>query len=282
MNKKTSLKTQTLIELKQFDITPEKGLGQNFLIDVFFLEKLVKSASLTEESNIFEIGAGTGNLTMELARTGAKVFALEKDKRLVELLQNKLKNYDNVKIIQGDIKKINLPELLGHDSSWKIVSNLPYYLTNPVIIKLLENKKLFESIVITIQLEVAERLTSPPGNKSYGAITLFSNYHARIEIIEKIPPEAFFPKPKVYSSVIKLTPLTIPPVKVEQEKLFFSLIRSAFNMRRKTLRNALLKSSLNNWTQEDVDRALNISEIDGDRRGETLYMEEFTLLAGLL
>jgi len=281
MNKKTSLKTQTLIELKQFDIIPEKELGQNFLIDAFFLEKLVKSASVTEESNIFEIGAGTGNLTLELARTGAKVFALEKDKRLVELLQRKLKNYDNVKIIQGDIKKINLPELPGN-SSWKIVSNLPYYLTNPTIIKLLENKKLFESIVITIQLEVAERLTSPPGNKNYGAITLFSNYHARIEIIEKIPPEAFFPKPKVYSSVIRLTPLSIPPVKVENEKLFFSLIRSAFNMRRKTLRNALIKSSLNKWTQEDIDRVLNTSGIDGERRGETLSMEEFALLAGLL
>ncbi len=281
MNKKTSLKTQTLIELKQFDIIPEKGLGQNFLIDAFFLEKLVKSASLTEESNIFEIGAGTGNLTLELARTGAKVFALEKDKRLVELLQNKLKNYENVKIIQGDIKKINLPELL-QNSSWKIVSNLPYYLTNPLIIKLLENKRLFDCIVITIQLEVAERLTSTPGNKNYGAITLFSNYHARIEIIEKIPPEAFFPKPKVYSSVIRLTPLSIPPVKVENEKLFFSLIRSAFNMRRKTLRNALIKSSLNKWTQEDIDRVLNTSGIDGERRGETLSMEEFALLAGLL
>ena len=180
--------------------------------------------------------------------------------------------------MEGDIKKTDLKELLP-EKICKVVANLPYYLTNHIIVTLLENKNLFKTIVLTIQLEVAERLTASAGTKSYGSITLFSNYHTEVEIIEKIPPEAFFPAPKVHSAIIKMTPREAPPVKVDNEELFFSIIRSAFNMRRKTLKNALTKSTLNSRSKEDIEKALASCGICGKRRGESLSLEEFALLA---
>ncbi|HPZ06648.1 MAG TPA: 16S rRNA (adenine(1518)-N(6)/adenine(1519)-N(6))-dimethyltransferase RsmA [Candidatus Eremiobacteraeota bacterium] len=285
MGEEKLLRLKTLKELKSIGLYPRKNIkGQHFLVDSYFLQKIIDTASLSQEDRIFEIGAGTGNLTFELGKSGADVIALENDINLLSILTEKFRDFSNVKIVSGDFKKINLAELLRTENSadWKVVSNLPYYLTNYIILALLEKKEFFKSIVLTVQLEVGERLTSLPGKKSYGSITLFARYHSIVEIIEIIPPEVFLPRPEVYSAIIKITPNRIPPVYVKDEKVFFELIRAAFNMRRKTIRNAWLRSPLIKYTEAQIDEILNSTGIDSKRRGETLSLEEFAEVANCL
>jgi 16S rRNA (adenine1518-N6/adenine1519-N6)-dimethyltransferase len=283
MEEKSLLRNKTIFELHNSGLSPKKEKGQHFLIDSFYIDRIIEAANISPSDNILEIGPGTGNLTSELCKTGAYILAIEKDSSMIPHLNKKLKIYDNVNIVEGDIRRIDMVDILNEKPGiWKVVANLPYYITNYMIVSLLENKKLFERILLTIQLEVAERLTASPGSKIYGAITLFADYHSSMEIIEKLPPEAFFPIPKVHSSIIRILPRQSPPVVLRNEEKFFKLIRSAFNMRRKTLRNAIMRSTLSEWSPEIIDIALKDSGIDGQRRGETLSIEEFALLANLL
>lgn len=278
-----NIRANTLKELKRIGVVPKKNSkGQHFLIDSLSLETLVQASDIIETDHVFEIGAGTGNLTMELANTGVSVVALEKDGMLLPLLEEKFKNYGNVKIVHGDFKKINLRELLDSSVKWKVVANLPYYITNYIIIELLEEKQLFSSIVVTIQKEVAERLTASPGNKVYGSLTVFANYHGKTEIAAILPPKFFLPKPQVDSAIVKINLYDTPPVYVKDEKVFFELVRSAFNMRRKTIRNAWIRSPLLKCDQEEIDRILETSGINGKRRGETFSLKEFAEIANVL
>ncbi len=278
-----NIRANTLKELKRIGVVPKKNSkGQHFLIDSLSLETLVHVSDIIETDHVFEIGAGTGNLTMELANTGASVVALEKDGMLLPLLEEKFKNYGNVKIVYGDFKKINLKELLDSSVKWKVVANLPYYITNYIIVELLEEKQLFSSIVVTIQKEVAERLAASPGNKVYGSLTVFVNYHGKTEIAAILPPKFFLPKPQVDSAIVKINLYDTPPVYVKDEKVFFELVRSAFNMRRKTIRNAWIRSPLLKCDQEEIDRILETSGIDGKRRGETFSLKEFAEIANIL
>ncbi|MEQ8188614.1 MAG: 16S rRNA (adenine(1518)-N(6)/adenine(1519)-N(6))-dimethyltransferase RsmA [Candidatus Eremiobacterota bacterium] len=278
-----NIRANTLKELKRIGVVPKKNSkGQHFLIDSPSLETLVYTSDIIETDHVFEIGAGTGNLTMELAKTGASVVALEKDLQLLPLLEEKFKNYSNVKIVQGDFKKINMKELLDSNVKWKVVANLPYYITNYIIVELLEEKQLFSSIVVTIQKEVAERLTASPGNKVYGSLTVFAHYHGKTEIAGILPPKFFLPRPQVDSAIVKISLYETPPVYVKDEKVFFELIRSAFNMRRKTIRNAWIRSPLLKCDSEEIDRMLSTSGIDGKRRGETFSLEEFAEISNIL
>lgn len=273
----------TLKELRQIGVVPRKNnKGQHFLIDGSSLDRIVHTSELKKEDHVFEIGAGTGNLTVELVKTGAFVIALEKDETLLPLLEEKFKKYDNIKIIHGDFKKINLKELLDPAVKWKVVANLPYYITNYIIIELLEKKQLFSSIVVTIQKEVAERLTALPGNKVYGSLTVFANYHGKTEIAGVLSPKFFLPRPQVDSAIVKINLYEEPPVYVKDEKMFFELVRSAFNMRRKTIRNAWIRSPLLKCDSEEIDRLLETSGIDGKRRGETFSLEEFAEISNIL
>jgi len=283
MDEKRLLRNKTLFELHDSGLSPKKEKGQHFLIDPFYIGRIIEAAEISPGDNILEIGPGTGNLTSELCKTGAHILAIEKDSSMIPHLHKKLKNYDNIHIIDGDIRRIDMEKMFNERPGvWKVVANLPYYITNYMIVSLLENKKFFERIVLTIQLEVAERLTASPGSRIYGAITLFAYYHSSIEIIETLPPKAFLPPPKVNSSIIRIYPRQTPPVVLKNEEIFFRLVRAAFNMRRKTLRNSLVRSSLAEWSPEIIDKALEDAGIDGQRRGETLSIEEFASLANLL
>jgi 16S rRNA (adenine1518-N6/adenine1519-N6)-dimethyltransferase len=283
MSDNKSLLNITMRELRHIGMRPKKNnKGQHFLIDGSSLDRIIHASELKHDDHVFEIGAGTGNLTIELVKTGASVIALEKDETFVPLLKEKFKDYSNIKIIHGDFKKINLKELLDTDIKWKVVANLPYYITNYIIIKLLEEKQLFSSIVVTIQKEVAERLTALPGNKVYGSLTVFANYHGKTELAGFLPPEFFLPRPQVDSAIVKINPYETPPVYVKDEKVFFELIRSAFNMRRKTIRNAWIRSPLFKCDAEEIDRLLETSGIDGKRRGETFSLEEFAEISNIL
>ncbi|HAG42531.1 MAG TPA: 16S rRNA (adenine(1518)-N(6)/adenine(1519)-N(6))-dimethyltransferase [Clostridium sp.] len=253
-----------------------KSLGQNFLTDDNVLKDIVYGAEVSKEDYVIEIGPGVGTLTKELLKEAKKVTSIELDDRLIPILQEELKEYDNFELIHKDALKVNYNELIGDEKSVKVVANLPYYVTSPIIVNLLNGDYNFKSLTIMIQKEVAERINAEHSTKEYGAFSLLVQYYCNTKIIRRVPPSCFIPSPKVDSIVIRLDKLDKPPVDVEDEKLFFNIIRQAFNMRRKTLWNGMKNLGMD---KEKLQRAFEKAGIDPNRRGETLTIQEFATLS---
>ena len=258
-----------------------KSLGQNFLIDQNIITKIIDGAGITSEENVLEIGPGIGSLTQELAERAKKVVAIEIDKSLIPILKETLQGKDNVEIINADVLKVDLHKILNEQFNGgdvKVIGNLPYYITTPIIMKCLEDKVPIKAIIIMIQKEVADRMKAKPGTKDYGALSVAVQYYCTVENIVNVPPTVFIPQPKVDSSVIKLNILPEPRVKVVSENIFFGLVKDSFGKRRKTLLNALSSGNLQ-LSKDLIREVFTICGIDEKRRGETLSLEEFALLA---
>lgn len=253
-----------------------KSLGQNFLIDDTVLDDIVAGANVCEEDYIIEIGPGVGTLTVQLLNKAKKVTSIELDDRLIPILSEELKDFSNFELIHKDALKVNYNELIGDEPSVKLVANLPYYVTTPIIANLLNGGYKFKSLTIMIQKEVAERIDAEPSTKDYGAFSLLVQYYCNTSIVRKVSPKCFIPSPKVESIVIRLDRLEKPRIEVKDEKLFFSVIRNSFNMRRKTLWNAMKNIGLE---KEKLEKAFEYAEIDPKRRGETLTIQEFGKLS---
>ncbi|APM41063.1 16S rRNA (adenine(1518)-N(6)/adenine(1519)-N(6))-dimethyltransferase RsmA [Clostridium kluyveri] len=270
----SNLSTKEIVEKYNFRFS--KNLGQNFLIDNSVLQDILEGTDINKNDFVIEIGPGVGTLTKELLKRAKKVCAIEVDSDLIAILKEELKHYPNFELIHKDVLKTNFNEIIKDESSIKIVANLPYYITTPIISKILNNKYNFKTLTIMIQKEVGERIISEPNCKRYGALSLLVQYYCDVEVLRKVSPYAFIPSPKVESIVIKLTKLSNPRVKIKSEDLFFRIIRCSFNMRRKTLWNALKALKL---SREYIEKAFDKSGIDPKRRGETLSIEEFGLLS---
>ena len=275
-----TLYQQTREFLKRTGRNPNQKLGQHFLIDPHTLQEIGRAAKLTDADFVLEIGAGLGFLTSVLAATAKRVVAIEIDDFLYAELQLKFSNTPHIDLIQGDILKQNLATLLDDfpPQHTKIVANLPYYITTPVLWELLKYYRKIGSCVLTMQTEVAERIISPPANKRYGALSIGVSYYAEAEIAHTIPPNQFYPSPQVDSSVLKLQMRSTPQVAVENEALFFQIVRAAFQSRRKMLRNALLKNGVS-ISAATLNAIFDQVAIDPQRRGETLDIAEFAALA---
>lgn len=265
----------TLHILKAFGLRMSKKLGQNFLIDARIVQGIVEAAEIEPGDRVLEIGPGIGTLTQGLAEAGADVTAVELDKKLPTVLKETLKAYDNVRIVPGDILKVNIPEIMG-EAPFKVAANLPYYITTPILMTLLERRLPITHMVTMVQKEVAERMTAKPGSRIYGALSVAVQYYTEPEIVLDVPPCSFIPAPEVMSVVVSCRVRKEPAVAVQDEKLFFRVVKAAFGQRRKTLMNALKGGG---FSKEAVRDALEQSGIDPTRRGETLTLEEFGRLA---
>lgn len=261
--------------LKAFGLRMSKKLGQNFLIDARIVQGIVDAAEIQPGDRVLEIGPGIGTLTQGLAEAGADVTAVELDKKLPAVLKETLKAYDNVRIVPGDILKVNIPEIMG-EGPFKVAANLPYYITTPILMTLLERHLPITQMVTMVQKEVAERMTARPGSRIYGALSVAVQYYTEPEIVLDVPPRSFIPAPEVMSVVVSCRVRKEPAVKVSDEKLFFRVVKAAFGQRRKTLMNALKGGG---FSKEAVRDALETSGIDPTRRGETLTLAEFGRLA---
>lgn len=274
------LKSKTMDIVKYFEFKFNKNLGQNFLIDENILKKIVDAAELDENSTVIEIGPGIGTLTQEMAKRCKKVVAVEIDKNLIPILEETLGNFKNIKIIHSDALKVDFNKIIKEENleNVKVVANLPYYVTTPIIAKLLNERVKISSMIIMIQKEVADRILAKPNTDEYGTLSLLCQYHCDIKKICKVSPNCFVPPPRVESMVIRLDIRDQKRVEVLDEELFFNIIKSAFNMRRKTLSNSL-KSIAN---EDILLKALEELSIDPKRRGETLSIEEFAKLSNIL
>lgn len=272
----------TIDIIKKYNFSFQKRFGQNFLIDGHVVEKIVESAEITKDDVVLEIGPGIGTMTQYLAEAAGKVYAVEIDKNLLPVLSETLEDYDNVTVINEDILKVNIKDLLGDVKSCKVVANLPYYITTPIIMELLENDIPAESITVMVQKEVAERMAAGPGTKDYGAISLAVQYYCDTYLVANVPPNCFMPRPGVGSAVIKLTRYESRPVEAKNPKLMFKLIRASFNQRRKTLQNAIANFSELSFTKTEVVNALNEMGLSETIRGEALGLEQFAELSDLL
>ena len=261
--------------LKAFGLRMSKKLGQNFLIDARIVQGIVDAAEIQPGDRVLEIGPGLGTLTQGLAEAGADVTAVELDKKLPAVLKETLKAYDNVRIVPGDILKVNIPEIMG-EGPFKVAANLPYYITTPILMTLLERHLPITQMVTMVQKEVAERMTARPGSRIYGALSVAVQYYTEPEIVLDVPPRSFIPAPEVMSVVVSCRVRKEPAVKVSDEKLFFRVVKAAVGQRRKTLMNAL---KVGGFPKEAVRDALETSGIDPTRRGETLTLAEFGRLA---
>lgn len=271
------VRDQNALEVvKKYGFRFTKSLGQNFLIDNSVLTDIIEGAEIDSEDTIIEIGPGVGTLTRELLRRAKEVYAIELDTSLIPILNEELKEFDNFRLINEDALKVDYNKIIRDNKPVKLVANLPYYVTTPIISKLLLNGYKFKSLTIMIQKEVAERIASEPDCKEYGSLSILIQYFCNVSIIRKVSQQCFVPKPKVESIVLKLDRLDEPRVKVKDEKLFFAVVRSAFNMRRKTLWNALKSLKIDSASMES---AFNDAGIDSKRRGETLSIEEFGKLS---
>ena len=268
------VKTAELV--KKYNFKFSKGLGQNFLIDDSVPRDIVSGAEVNKEDLVIEIGPGVGTLTAQLLNTAKKVVAIELDNDLIPILQQELGDNPNFRLIHNDALKVDFNEVIGDEESVKLVANLPYYVTTPIIVKLLKENYKFKSLTIMIQKVVAERMNAEPGNKDYGALSLLVHYYCDTKIVRKVPPACFIPRPKVDSIVIRLDRLAEPKVKVENEKLFFDIIRNSFNMRRKTLWNGVKSIGV---PKEKLEEAFAEAGVDPKRRGETLSIQEFAKLS---
>lgn len=260
---------------KRFDIKMSKKLGQNFLIKRGIVDEIVHAAELTVGEPVLEVGPGIGTLTQGLAQSGADVTAIELDRRLLEVLDTTLASYDNVRIIHGDVLKLDVPTIMNH-KPFKVVANLPYYITTPIIMSLLESKLPIERLVVMVQKEVALRMIAKPGTKDYGALSVAVQYYTEPDIVLDVPPKSFLPAPAVTSSVIRCVLRDKLPVDVIDEKLFFRVVKAGFAQRRKTFSNTMKTTGL---TRDRIEELLAKANIDGQRRGETFTLQEFADVA---
>lgn len=275
--------TQEIIRKHNFSI--QKKYGQNFLIDEHVLNKIIAAAELTEDDYVIEIGPGIGTMTECMAPGCRHVTAIEIDKELIPILSETLSGFDNVDIINEDVLKVDLNKLIAErndNKPVKVVANLPYYITTPIIMSLLENKIPIDTITVMVQKEVADRMMVGPGTKDYGALSLAVQYYAKPYIVANVPMNCFIPRPNVASAVIRLTCHKEPPVTVKDEKLMFNLIRASFNQRRKTLINGISNFSGLSFTKEQVAMALNSIGLSENIRGEALDLEKFAKLSDAL
>lgn len=272
----------TVEVLQKYNFHIQKKYGQNFLIDTGVLERIVDAAEITREDCVMEIGPGIGTMTQYLAERAGEVVAVEIDKNLIPILEETLAGYDNVTIINADILKVDINKIVEEKNQGrpiKVVANLPYYITTPIIMGLLENHVPLKSITVMVQKEVADRMQVGPGTKDYGALSLAVQYYAKPEIVANVPPNCFIPRPNVGSAVIRLSRYEEPPVQVENEARFFALIRAAFNQRRKTLVNALSNAPELGVTKERAAEALQRMDLSLNIRGEALTLKQFAQLA---
>lgn len=263
----------------------QKKYGQNFLIDTHVLDKIVSAAGVTKDDLVLEIGPGIGTMTQYLAEAAREVVAVEIDKNLIPILEETLSEYDNVTILNEDILKVDIAALAEEKNGGKpikVVANLPYYITTPIIMGLFESGVPLDNITIMVQKEVADRMQVGPGTKDYGALSLAVQYYARPEIVANVPPNCFIPRPNVGSAVIRLTRYPEPPVKVDDAKKMFALIRASFNQRRKTLVNGLSNAPEIKASKEDVQNAIAKMGLSETIRGEALTLEQFAALSNLL
>lgn len=276
--------TKTAEIIKKYNFSFRKKFGQNFLIDEGILEKIVSAAEVTKEDVVLEIGPGIGSMTQYLAEAAGKVIAVEIDDALIPILKETLSPYDNVTVIHGDVMKTDLKKLseeYGDGKPFKVVANLPYYITTPIIMRLLEDDVPTRRITVMVQKEVADRIKEKPGSKEYGAISLSVQYYAKPEIACIVPPSCFMPRPNVDSAVLNLDPYEVPPTTVKNPKFMFSLIRASFNQRRKTLANGIAGGGLG-IARDQVEKALESMGLPATTRGETLGLTEFAALSDLL
>ena len=275
----------TIAVLQKYNFTFQKKYGQNFLIDSHVLEKIMDAAEIGKDDCVVEIGPGIGTMTQYLAERAGEVVAVEIDKNLIPILTETLADYKNVSIINEDILKVDLNRIVEEKNGGrpvKIVANLPYYITTPIIMGLFENHVPVKSITVMVQKEVADRMQVGPGTKDYGALSLAVQYYAKPEIVAIVPPNCFIPRPNVASAVIRLTCHEKKPVEVKDEKGMFALIRASFNQRRKTLANSLSTAQNLSLTREQVMEALESMQLSPTIRGEALTLEQFAALADIL
>ncbi len=275
----------TIEVLQKYQFTFQKKFGQNFLIDTSVLEKIVSAAQVTKEDCVLEIGPGIGTMTQYLAERAREVVAVEIDRNLIPVLQDTLSGYDNVTLVNDDILKVDIRKLVEEKNGGRpirVVANLPYYITTPIIMALLEGHVPLKSITVMVQKEVAERMQTGPGTKDYGALSLAVQYYAKPELVANVPPNCFIPRPNVGSAVIHLVRYEEPPVQAEDEKKMFSLIRASFNQRRKTLANGLSNAQELGVTREQVTKVLEELGLSPTVRGEALTLEQFAQLSNLL
>ena len=275
----------TIEVLQKYNFVFQKKFGQNFLIDMHVLDKIIGSAEITKEDVVLEIGPGIGTMTQYLACAAKKVIAVEIDKALIPILEDTLSEYEKVRVINHDVLKVDIAKLAEEENGGKpikVVANLPYYITTPIIMGLFENHVPIKSITVMVQKEVADRMQVGPGTKEYGALSLAVQYYAKPYIVANVPPNCFMPRPKVGSAVIRLERYENPPVTVKDEKLMFRLIRASFNQRRKTLANGLKNSPELDYTKEEIEAAIEALGRGASIRGEALTLEEFARLADLL
>ena len=277
---------QNTIEiLQKYNFNFQKKFGQNFLIDEHVLDKIIRAAEITKDDYVLEIGPGIGTMTQYLACAAREVTAVEIDRALIPILEDTLKEYDNVSIINEDILKVDIAALAKEKNGGrpiKVVANLPYYITTPIIMGLFESHVPLESITVMVQKEVADRMQVGPGTKDYGALSLAVQYYAEPYIVATVPPNCFMPRPAVGSAVIRLTRHKKPPVEVMDEKLMFRLIRASFNQRRKTLANGLKNSGELNLSKEVITAAIEKLGKGSSVRGEALDLEEFARLTNII
>ena len=275
----------TIEILQKYNFTFQKKFGQNFLIDTRVLERIIAQAEITKDDMVLEIGPGIGTMTQYLCENAMEVVAVEIDNSLIPILEDTLSEYNNVTVINDDILKVDINKLVEEHNAGKpikVVANLPYYITTPIIMGLFEKKVNVDSITVMVQKEVADRMKSGPGSKDYGALSLAVQYYSKPEIVANVPPNCFMPRPNVSSAVIRLKLYDEMAVKVENENLLFRLIRASFNQRRKTLVNGIKNSGELNYTKEQVVEALAKMGLNENIRGEALTLEQFGELSDIL
>ena len=276
--------TNTLAVINKHEFAFQKKYGQNFLVDEGIVEKIVREAGVTKDDFVLEIGPGIGTMTQLLCEHAREVAAVEIDDKLIPILAETLSAYDNVIVINEDILKVDIAALAGEKNGGrpiKVVANLPYYITTPIIMGLFESHVPIDSITVMVQKEVADRMKVGPGTKEYGALSLAVQFYAKPEIVINVPPECFIPRPNVGSAVIRLTRHKENPVQVKDEKLMFKLIRASFNQRRKTLANGLNNSPEINFSKEQIAKAIEALGRGASIRGEALTLAEFARLADI-
>ena len=282
---KLSNPQRTIEVIKKYEFCFQKKFGQNFLIDGHVLDKIIAGAGVTKDDMVLEIGPGIGTMTQYLAEAAGKVVAVEIDRNLLPILQETLADYDDVKVIHADVLSLDLEKLVQEENGGrpiKVVANLPYYITTPIIMALFEQHVPLANVTVMVQKEVAARMKSGPGSKDYGALSLAVQYYAEPYIVANVPCNCFMPRPNVDSAVIRLTRYEEPPVQVKDEKMLFKIIRASFNQRRKTLQNGLNNSSELNFTKDQIAAAIAEAGFSPSVRGEALTLEQFAKLTDIL